>query len=92
MQMKLKSVRMEGRGCRVCAGVNTSVEGCSREAERFSNISGSKMWDRMSFRREVKLVDSVSSGIEENMEANVRCCEYCEWMEKESLVMLMDWE
>lgn len=92
MQMKLKSVRMEGRGCRVCAGFNTSVEGGSREAETFSDISGSKMWARMSFRTEAKLVDSASSGIEENMEANARFSEYCEWMEKRSLVMLMDWE
>lgn len=78
MQIKLKSVRMEGRGCRVCIGSNRSVEGDSREAETFSDISGSKTWARMSFRREAKLVDSASSGIEEKMEANVRCSEYCE--------------
>lgn len=90
--MKLKSVRIEGRGCRVCAGFNTSVEGCLREAETFSDIIGSKMWAKISFRREGKLVDSASSGIEENTEANVRSSEYCEWMEKQFLVMLMDWE
>jgi hypothetical protein len=89
--MKLKSVRMEGRGCRVCAGVNASVEGDSKEAETSADISGSKMWARMSLRSEVKLVDSVSLGIEEKTEVSVRCSEYCEWMEKRSLVMLMDW-
>ena len=92
MQMKLKSVRMEGRGCRVCVGVNMNVEGDSREAETFSDIIGSKTWARMSFRREAKLVDSASSGIEENIEANVRCSEYCEQMEKRFLVMAMDLE
>lgn len=91
MQMKLKSVRMEGRGCRVCAWVNASVEGDSTEAETFADISGSRMWARMSLRSEVKLVDSMSSGIEEKMEVSVRCSEYCEWTEKRSLVTLMDW-
>ena len=50
------------------------------------------MWVRISFRREAKLVDSVSSGIEERMEANERCSEYCEWMVMRFLVMLIDWE
>jgi len=50
------------------------------------------MWARMSFRREVKLAGIASSGIEAKMEANVRCSEYCEWMEKRFLVMLIDWE
>ena len=85
MLMKLKNVRMEGRGCRACVGVNSSVEYDSREsreAETFSDIIGSKIWARMSFRSKVKLVDSESSGIEEKMEANVRCSVYCARIEK----------
>jgi hypothetical protein len=88
--MKRKSVRMEGRGCRICAGVNLSAEEDSREAETFPDISGSRMWLRTSFRSEVNLVDNMSSGIEEKMEANGRCSEYRAWTKKRSLVMLID--
>lgn len=80
MQMKWKSVRREGTGWCGCTGVNTSVEGGSIEAETPSDISGSKICARISFRRAANWVDSTSSGIEERMEANERCSEYCALM------------
>ena len=92
MQMKWKSVRMEGTGWCGCTGFNTSVEGDSIEAERLSDISGFKICARISFRRVANRVDRTSSGVEEKMEANERCSEYCELMEKRFLVMLIDWE
>ena len=92
MEMKWKSVRMEGRGSCGCTGVNTSVEGDSIEAETLSDISGSKICARISFRRAANWVDSASSGIEERIEVNERCSEYCELMKKRFLVMLIDWE